>query len=99
MGRQNFDRGGPVVRLQQECSGCGTAKAKLPHSERTYACTACGLVLDRDMNAAKNLAALASTGELRQEQPDGTGIRRGRPAARAVGIATGRVHPDSTPPP
>ncbi|HMH92864.1 MAG TPA: zinc ribbon domain-containing protein, partial [Streptosporangiaceae bacterium] len=29
-------------------------------SERTYACAACGLVLDRDQNAARNLAALAA---------------------------------------
>ncbi len=42
------------------CSGCGTVKAKLALSERTYECTACGLVLDRDLNAARNLAALAA---------------------------------------
>jgi putative transposase len=40
------------------CSGCGHAKAKLPLSERTYRCERCGLVLDRDLNAARNLAAL-----------------------------------------
>ena len=40
------------------CSGCGHAKAKLPLSERTYRCQRCGLVLDRDLNAARNLAAL-----------------------------------------
>ena len=38
------------------CSACGTAKTKLALSERTYRCTACGLVLDRDVNAARNLA-------------------------------------------
>jgi putative transposase len=38
------------------CSGCGAVKAKLTLSERTYACTACGVVLDRDENAAINLA-------------------------------------------
>lgn len=42
------------------CSGCGTAKAKLSLSERTYRCEHCGLVLDRDLNAARNLAALAT---------------------------------------
>ena len=58
------------------CSGCGTAKAKLAPSERTYVCMTCGLVLDRDHNAARNLAALAAdTGELRREQPDGTDVR------------------------
>ncbi|WFE54735.1 IS607 family element RNA-guided endonuclease TnpB [Micromonospora sp. WMMD1155] len=42
------------------CSGCGVAKTKLALSERTYTCTACGLILDRDLNAARNLAALAA---------------------------------------
>jgi len=42
------------------CSGCGTVKAKLALSEREYICEACGLVIDRDRNAALNLAALAA---------------------------------------
>ncbi|MGW5669398.1 IS607 family element RNA-guided endonuclease TnpB [Micromonospora sp. NPDC003776] len=41
------------------CSGCGAVKAKLPLRVRTYLCDSCGLVLDRDLNAARNLAALA----------------------------------------
>jgi putative transposase len=58
------------------CSGCGTAKAKLALSERTYVCVACGLVLDRDHNAALNLAAVAADSrELRGEQPEGTRVR------------------------
>lgn len=40
------------------CSVCGAVKAKLALRERTYTCTGCGLVLDRDVNAACNLAAL-----------------------------------------
>jgi len=40
------------------CSGCGVVKTKLCLSERTYVCAACGLVLDRDVNAALNLASL-----------------------------------------
>jgi putative transposase len=44
------------------CSGCGTVKAKLRLSERTYTCEHCGLTLDRDLNAARNLAALATPG-------------------------------------
>lgn len=35
-------------------------KAKLALSERDYECEACGLVIDRDRNAALNLAALAA---------------------------------------
>ncbi|TDO58102.1 IS605 OrfB family transposase [Kribbella sp. VKM Ac-2571] len=41
------------------CSGCGVVKAKLLLSERDYRCESCGLVMDRDENAARNLAALA----------------------------------------
>jgi putative transposase len=41
------------------CSGCGHAKAKLALSERTYRCEQCGLVLDRGINAARNLLSLA----------------------------------------
>ena len=68
------------------CSGCGTAKAKLALSERVYICLACGIVLDRDENAARNLAALAAdTGELRREQPDRTDVRPAQRAAVAVG--------------
>lgn len=44
------------------CSGCGAVRAKLTLSERTYACGACGLVLDRDVNAAVNLLKLAASG-------------------------------------
>jgi putative transposase len=41
------------------CSACGAVKAKLLLSERDYICESCGLVMDRDENAARNLAALA----------------------------------------
>jgi putative transposase len=41
------------------CSDCGTVKAKLSLSERVFSCEACGLSLDRDENAAHNLASLA----------------------------------------
>src|SRR5258708_36061918 len=44
------------------CSGCGAAKPKLFLSERAYTCTACGLVTDRDVNAARNLLHLAVSG-------------------------------------
>jgi putative transposase len=82
------------------CSGCGAAKAKLGLSERTYACTACGVVLDRDHNAARNLAALAAAdpGELRREQPDRTGVRPSRACRGGGRIAAGRVLQDSTSP-
>jgi putative transposase len=43
------------------CSRCKAVKAKLPLSERTYRCCHCGLVIDRDLNAAANLASLVET--------------------------------------
>jgi putative transposase len=38
----------------QHCSGCGT-KVKKSLSMRTHICPSCGLVMDRDKNAAKNI--------------------------------------------
>jgi putative transposase len=40
------------------CSACGAVKTKLPLRVRVFHCDECGLVLDRDLNAARNLAAL-----------------------------------------
>jgi putative transposase len=42
------------------CSGCGAVKAKLPLSARTFDCDSCGIRMDRDLNAACNLAALVN---------------------------------------
>ncbi|MFD7293978.1 IS607 family element RNA-guided endonuclease TnpB [Streptomyces sp. NPDC059897] len=52
------------------CSGCGAVKAKLPLSVRVFECDACPLVLDRDDNASRNLAALAA----RTTTSTGTGV-------------------------
>jgi putative transposase len=38
------------------CSRCGTVTADLTLADRVYECDSCGLVLDRDVNAAVNLA-------------------------------------------
>lgn len=45
------------------CSGCGHKKDTLKLSERMYKCNNCGLEIDRDLNAAKNLAKYSSTVE------------------------------------
>ncbi len=42
------------------CSACGAVKAELTLTERQFTCESCGTRLDRDHNAARNLAALAS---------------------------------------
>ncbi|NJP35235.1 IS607 family element RNA-guided endonuclease TnpB [Micromonospora thermarum] len=54
------------------CSGCGAVKTKLALSERTYTCTTCGLALDRDLNAARNLAALRPGGPVAMKRQPGT---------------------------
>jgi Putative transposase DNA-binding domain len=41
------------------CSACGWVRAKLTLAERTVTCEDCGLVLDRDVNAARDLTKLA----------------------------------------
>ncbi len=43
------------------CSGCGWMDENLRLSDRTFHCQQCGLVLDRDLNAAINLARLAES--------------------------------------
>jgi putative transposase len=43
------------------CSGCGWVDEALTLADRTFHCQACGRVLDRDLNAAKNLEQLAES--------------------------------------
>ncbi len=44
----------PPAYTSQDCSGCGTRIPK-SLSVRTHVCTCCGLIMDRDINAAKNI--------------------------------------------
>ena len=51
--------GGGVVRVDPrhtstDCSNCGSRRS-MPLGAREYACNDCGLVLDRDVNAARNI--------------------------------------------
>jgi putative transposase len=58
-------RGGQVVvadrffASSKTCSACGHKLETLPLSVREWTCPACGIVHDRDVNAAKNLERLA----------------------------------------
>jgi putative transposase len=70
------DRFQPSSKL---CSGCGYAKAKLALSERTYHCGRCGLVLDRDVNAARNILA---AGLAESQNACGGRVRSARPRPR-----------------
>jgi putative transposase len=44
----------PPQYTSQDCSGCG-ARVPKSLSVRTHSCPSCGLVLDRDVNAARNV--------------------------------------------
>ena len=54
------------------CSYCGHVKAALPLSQRVYRCDHCGLVMDRDRNAAINIlgSGMRSLREAVNGQPD-----------------------------
>ena len=63
-------RTGTVLRVvdrwypsSKTCSNCGVMKAKLPLSERVFNCDACGLSIDRDLNAAINIKVAGSAPE------------------------------------
>jgi putative transposase len=55
------DRGGHLVAVDRFfpsskiCSSCGTVKAKLDRSTRVFDCEDCEVVIDRDVNAARNI--------------------------------------------
>jgi len=53
------------------CSNCGIVKKTLFLSERVYKCDKCGVEIDRDINAAKNLHTLG----LREIQACGENVR------------------------
>ena len=65
-------------RSSKTCSGCGRVKAKLSLSERTYRCDSCGLVLDRDLNAAINIQVAGSAQETLNAH--GGTVRRSHPS-------------------
>lgn len=55
------------------CSFCGYKKQSLNLSERNYTCESCGQSIDRDLNAAKNLAEYGTTLGLSGSQVCGEG--------------------------
>jgi len=65
------------------CSACGWRKPSLTLAERIFTCAACGLVIDRDVNAARNLLGLAASGA-DSENACGAQVRPGPAGHRAV---------------
>ena len=52
----------------QKCSGCGDEVPK-ELSERVHDCPRCGLVMDRDVNAARNILKLGQELARVEERP------------------------------
>jgi putative transposase len=77
------------------CSGCGAVKAKLFLSERVYRCEHCGLILDRDVNAARNLLKLAASGA-ESITACGAAVRPGDAGRAAVKQEPGTPHRGKT---
>jgi putative transposase len=83
----------PIVAVaphftSQDCSGCGT-RVKKSLSTRTHLCWHCGLVLDRDHNAARNILVLALASL--KAVPWGTRKQAGRAPRNASGQKTTTV--------
>lgn len=64
------------------CSNCGSVKTKLSLKERTYKCEHCGLVIDRDLNAAINIMVAGSAPKTLNAH--GGTVRRSDPSGRAT---------------
>ena len=43
------------AHTSQDCSGCGNRRTNLTLTDRVYHCHSCGLIMDRDLNAAWNI--------------------------------------------
>jgi putative transposase len=87
------DRWFPSTRT---CSRCGTVGRPMPLGQRTFHCNACGLVVDRDRNAAANLAAWGRTAEVAANQPPDRQAAAGSPMpleGTALAVALAMVQP------
>jgi putative transposase len=57
----------PPAYTSQDCSGCGECVRK-SLSVRTHVCPSCGLVLDRDENAAINMLRASPARQARTQR-------------------------------
>ncbi|MED5813674.1 IS607 family element RNA-guided endonuclease TnpB [Mycolicibacterium sp. 050232] len=64
------------------CSGCGRRKPNLTLADRVFECDGCGVRIDRDLNAAINLARLGEPADAGEQGPAGSGPVAGRGATR-----------------
>jgi putative transposase len=72
----------------QTCSACGHRDGPKPLGIRAWACPACGVVQDRDVNAARNILVAAGLAET--QDACGGSVSPGQPLAVATGAGTRR---------
>ena len=83
---RTFGRVGRFEPTSQVCSACGVKDGPKPLSVRIWACSACGTVHDRDVNAARNILAAGRADRL---NACGGDVRPGH--APAVASETGSL--------
>jgi putative transposase len=82
-----FIEAGRFYPSSKRCSDCGAVKDNLDLGERTYLCTnaSCGLIIDRDLNAAINLKMWPQVSAVSACRPGGAGRARKSPTKLLVG--------------
>jgi putative transposase len=75
------------------CSDCGWVDAALTLADRAFRCESCGLMIDRDLNAAVNLVKLAGSSP---ESQNACGeISSGRDPVAPVKLASAKQEPNT----
>jgi putative transposase len=82
---RTFGRIGRFEPISQVCSACGAKDSPKPLNVRERACASCGTVHDRDVNAARNIAALRRRDA---QNACGDGVRPGLALAAASETGT-----------
>ena len=82
------------AHTSRDCSRCDHRKPEMPLDVRVYECEACGLELDRDVNAAQNTCALGfdkgPRGRVRTRHEE-----RAVPMRRAIQVSRRKTRPGS----
>jgi putative transposase len=76
------------------CSRCGKLRERIELTERAFCCDACGLVVDRDRNAAANLAAWAEHAQAPDRQAGGRVINASGGEGAGRRLDDGATSPD-----
>jgi IS605 OrfB family transposase len=99
---REFHRIGRFIPTSQTCSACGARDGPKPLHVRAWQCQECGAWLDRDINAAVNVAkaaGLAVTACRAQVRPGPAPAQRSRNPPELTppsGVTGGKLHPSAS---